>query len=383
MSEGRPTVAVYIDDWLKPSETFVRSQVESYQRWDHLEVGLGRIDSPTARRTDLVVSPEASATSWTRRWQQLTRRLPAMESLLADRRASLVHAHFGNCGTNILPTARRLGLPLVVTFHGYDATTFMTERTIAGLIYRRRLPELYDYATVLIAVSDHIAQRLIDNGAPPDKVVTRRIGVPMSDTTEAANHERRGVLFVGRLSDKKGVLDLVDAYAALPAATRGRHPLTIIGEGELSRELDDRIDASGVDVHRLGAQPPARVAAEMSRHTVVAVPSRTAANGDTEGLPTVVYEAARAGTPIVATRHAGIPEAVEDDVTGLLVPERDVVALTTALLTVLEDEALAARLGAGARARAESDFDVTRLTAGLESIYDDIIATHPGARRAP
>jgi glycosyltransferase involved in cell wall biosynthesis len=98
----------------------------------------------------------------------------------------------------------------------------------------------------------------------------------------------------------------------------------------------------------------------------------TARNGDSEGLPTVVLEAAALAVPVVASRTSGIPEAVLDGVTGYLAPERDVDALAKALLTILGDKAKRAQMGAAGRLYMEQKFDQRKQTEQLEEIYDGL-----------
>jgi glycosyltransferase involved in cell wall biosynthesis len=85
-----------------------------------------------------------------------------------------------------------------------------------------------------------------------------------------------------------------------------------------------------------------------------------------------IVEALASATPVVATLHAGIPEAVEDGVTGLLVPERSIGALAEALSTLLRDPEIAARMSRDARERAMSKFSLSACTAALEGLYDEI-----------
>jgi glycosyltransferase involved in cell wall biosynthesis len=110
----------------------------------------------------------------------------------------------------------------------------------------------------------------------------------------------------------------------------------------------------------------------MRRASVLAAPSLTAADGDAEGLPNVVVEAAASGLPVVATTHSGIPEAVEDGTTGFLVPENDAEALAARLADVLGSEPLRREMGAAARRLAERKFDRQMLTERLEAIYDRV-----------
>ena len=115
----------------------------------------------------------------------------------------------------------------------------------------------------------------------------------------------------------------------------------------------------------------------MRRASVLAVPSLTAADGDAEGLPNVVIEAAASGLPVVGTRHSGIPEAIEDGATGFLVPESNAEALAARIGDLLGSEPLRREMGAAARRLAENNFDQKILTARLEAIYDQVATFNP------
>ena len=110
------------------------------------------------------------------------------------------------------------------------------------------------------------------------------------------------------------------------------------------------------------------------RAWVLAVPSVTARDGDCEGLPTVLLEAAACGVPAVGTRHSGIPEAIAEGRSGFLTPERDVAALAGRLADIVASPDLRHRLGQGARSLVEQRFDSERQIDRLEKFYADLIA---------
>ena len=137
------------------------------------------------------------------------------------------------------------------------------------------------------------------------------------------------------------------------------------------RTLEDQVRCLGLQetVSFLGGLKHEQTINEISKAALVAVPSVVANNGDSEGLPTVIFEAAALGTPVVATRHSGIPEAVIHGETGLLVPERDTSRLSDQILRVLKSGETAKQLSHMARSRAERLFDLQKQTSALESYY--------------
>ncbi len=285
----------------------------------------------------------------------------------------LVHAHFGRGGALALPIARRLGLPLVVTYHGGDATKDKHyERRLIPTIYQRRMVALQRYAAVIICVSDFIRQRLIDRGFPEGKLKVIRYGIEMSgccDVPEAPPY----ALFVGRFVEKKGIAYLLDAMRLLRAEGSALE-LVLIGDGPLAEELQAASAELG-GIRFLGWQDQASVRRWMRGATALCVPSITARAGDSEGLPNVLLEAMAEAAPVIGARSAGIGEAVEDGVTGFMVPPGEAAPIATALAALAGDPALRRRFGEAARARAASQFSAAAQSRLLEQT---MLALLPG-----
>jgi glycosyltransferase involved in cell wall biosynthesis len=277
----------------------------------------------------------------------------------------VLHAHFGPGGALALPIARALGIPLVVTFHGADATKETHyRRRLVPRIYGRRLAALQREAALFVCVSEFVRDRLLARGFPPEKLSVIHQGVEL-DAAQPAAAEAAGdpyVLFVGRFVEKKGVSHLIEAMRLL----EGRARLVLIGDGPLSGAL--REEARGLKhVEFLGWLPNSEVRSWMQGAIALCVPSVTAREGDSEGLPTVIFEAMAEAVPVVGSDHAGIAEAVEHGTTGLLVPEGDPRALAAALASLIERPELRQRLGAAARVAAAERFSALRQSRVLEA----------------
>lgn len=364
-----PRVAVWRTPWLSGTETFVRDQVAAMRTWEPVRVGLSRAAQPLVL-PDLAVLGSSRLTEL---------RLEALGSLglrgrvgsfLRTRDVRVLHAHFGLDALAARPVAASLAVPLVVTCHGYDVT-LLPRRRLVGREYRRRLRRTFSDAAGLVAVSGFIAERMIALGAPRDRVRVLPIGIDTSVDVHV-DGPRRGVTFVGRLVPKKGVLQLLEAWAGLPAELRAAHPLRIVGDGPLRAELAARVAAVDGDVQLLGRQPSDVVARVLAGSAVYAQPSHTTPVGDAEGFGMVFLEAARAGIPSVAYAHGGVVDAVVDGETGLLAPEGDLAGLGRRLRRLLDDADLATRLGAAGRERVLREFDVRACTARLETLYDEV-----------
>jgi glycosyltransferase involved in cell wall biosynthesis len=288
----------------------------------------------------------------------------------------LVHAHFGRGGALALPISRALGLPLVVQYHGGDATKDKHyRRGLLPTIYQQRLAALQREAALIICVSDFIRDRLLARGFPPEKLLVHRYGVEMDGLDDAPRPATAQpyLLFAGRFVEKKGIPTLIEAMRRLEREGRDVQ-LKLVGDGPIAGEL--KRQASDLrSIEFPGWLPNAELRRMMAGALAVCVPSVEAASGDAEGLPNVMLEAMAAGAPIVATHHAGIGEAVEDGRSGMLVPSGDVEALTAALRRLVEAPDVAREMGAEARRVALDRFDAMTQSKRLEGILCDVIAS--------
>lgn len=353
-------VTVWREEVLPSSETFIVNQIGALRRWTPVLSGLRAVPSALGVRPDFALEGRAGAVHRVDR--RLYWRLGTSPRLHRHLTATaLVHAHFGPDAARLTRAARIARRPLIATFHGYDITVPAPR---LGVDYRA----LFTRAERLVAVSDFVRSCLIAAGAPERRVRVLPIGIPLPDDPGEAGTADGRVLFVGRLVAKKGCADLLAALGGMTAPPE----VDIIGDGPLRAELQDLAVRLRIRARFLGPREPAAVDAAMRAGALLCVPSRTAADGDREGFGMVFLEAAAHRLPVVSYASGGVPEAVADGETGLLVPEGDTAALARAIQTVLGDRRLARALGAAGRARVESRFEIAACTAALESLYDEV-----------
>ncbi|MFJ8578267.1 glycosyltransferase [Micromonospora sp. NPDC093277] len=368
---SRNRAVIWRSHLLPGSETFVRGQGDALTRWEPDYLGAVKVASPVARDTDVVAFADDPRGRAELLLLKLTGRSTRLDAALAGLRPDLVHAHFGGDGWLVSGSAQRLGVPLVVTLHGQDVTRQPAQPGARGARTRRNLRQAFDRAALIIAVSEFIRDRAVALGADPAKVRVHHTGVPIPPPF-GETAKRWDVIFIGRFVAKKGTDDLIEAAGMLPAALRPR--LLFVGSGPLEATARQRAAELDLDATFLGAQSPAEVRRHLAESRILAAPSRTAPDGDCEGLPTTILEAGSAGLPAVATYHSGIPEAVRHGETGLLSAERDRAALAENLAALVGDEALRARLGVAARKHVAEHFDLHRQTGRLEELYDAVLA---------
>lgn len=303
--------------------------------------------------------------------RRLTRRLKAIQP-------KLIHAHFGPEGCLAMPIAEKLNIPLIVTFHGYDATTkdeYARKSYYTHRNYLKQRPKLQKKGDLFIAVSDFIREKLISQGYPPEKVIRHYIGINTDSFKPDSSIIRRDtVLFVGRLVEVKGCAYLIEAMSQVQRKNPEAE-LVIIGDGPLRGELE-RMAASKLTHYRfLGTQPHHVVREWMNRARVFSVPSVRAENGAEEGLGMVFLEAAAMGVPVASFATGGIPEAVEHGKSGYLAPERDAKQLGIYIDRLLADRTLWKEFSEYGRIRVNKKFDLDEQTRQMEDLYKMVIAT--------
>lgn len=379
----RENILVYRESLLPLSETFILNQAESLTRYLAQYVGLHRTNGlvlPEARTH--VLNMKGSVPGTCSMFRFLGRIPVASMYRLRALKPALVHTHFGTNAADGMWLAAALGIPLIVTFHGYDATvngldSLRTPDWLAMHLWRRRIG---DASFRILAVSDFIAARLRASGFPADKIVRHYIGATPARVTGLPQQQRSStVLFVGRLVEKKGVAHLLRAMPSVQTV----HPdaeLIVIGDGPLRSQLETEAANLHVKVRFLGAQPNGTALEWMSRARVFCMPSVRAANGDSEGLGMVALESMSCGTPVAGFRHGGIPEAVVDGETGLLCAEADYVGLSRNILALLDQDDLWCRMSIAGQEHVRREFNLANQTIHLEEIYRQAIETHSRRR---
>ncbi|MFO7633037.1 MAG: glycosyltransferase family 4 protein [Caldilinea sp.] len=298
--------------------------------------------------------------------------------VLVDRGVDVIHAHFGSVATSVARLVHRLtGIPFIFTAHAKD----IYHESVVVDDLRRKLSD----AAAVVTVSDYNLMHLQNlYGEAAHHTVRIYNGLPLQRFPHTRQEQqRRHIVAVGRLVEKKGFAVLIDACRIL--RKRGVHfTCDIIGSGQEEAALASQIHASELDgcVRLVGPLPQGKVIEAMQGAATVAAPCIIGKDGNRDGMPTVLIEAMALGVPCVSTDVTGIPELVEHERTGLLASQNDAPSLADALQRLLDDRALRAQLGAAARLRIERDFDSTQNSAKLRDLYR-LIANATAAPTAP
>ncbi|MEM6332359.1 MAG: glycosyltransferase family 4 protein [Planctomycetota bacterium] len=305
-------------------------------------------------------------------WFAWRRRVSAITRLLRQRGADSVHVNDLPTARTVAAAARPLGIPVVVHhrfIYGQAAIDWFNATPPAHHVYvsaalRRELaaasPRLADQPAVVL-----------HDGLPLDTPAPDAAARAAARDTLDLPQDAAVVVFTGQVIERKGVADLIDAWAALDADTRRRARLVIVGDdiagnGAYRRAMEQRAEQLGIAPRFEGFvtdTTPYLVAADLA-----AVPSHV------EPLGNATLEAMRAGLPVVATRVGGIPEMVDHPITGLLGPPRDPATLANHLAELIESRALRASLGTAARDRCENLFSLPRHAQDVLDLHARLVA---------
>ena len=381
-----PVAAQYVVTFLKPEMLHIYRQITSLRAYRPVVFCQKRENAETFPFRDIVLQPKPLTHALRRIWQKQIRGLPitiyrseARRTLRELHRAGarVLHVYFGHIGVHLLPLLEIADLPVIVSFHGADAGIGVDEPELLA-----RTRRMFEKCTLLLVRSESIGKRLVELGCDAQKIRLHRTGVPLGRIPFAARTAPPGgewrCVQACRLIPKKGLATSLRAFARFsrefPQAT-----FTIAGEGP-------QLEALRALARDLGVASRVSFAGFLSQEKLHALfaeshfflhPSETTGEGDREGVPNAMLEAMAGGLPVLSTTHGGIPEAVENGVSGVLVAERDHAGLAGEMLSLARDPARLGAMAVAARERVTAQFDLDAQTRVLERCYDEAAGTRP------
>lgn len=369
----KPRVLVFTETALALTETFIAAHCRALRRYDFTLLALSRSGDhhPDVERTVLWNNPPG-------RRARIAYRLgfcPPLERLLAEIKPDLIHAHYLTNGAFIRPFAVRLGVPLLVTAHGHDVAVRASLRSPYALSFALARRALVRSPARILPVSDYLRGRVLALGFDPARVRTHALGIPLpaKGIANVASAPPR-IVYAGRLVAQKGIDAMLEAFA-LVLRSRPDAQLHVVGDGPL-RPLVEAHAARNRGITYHGPKSPAETQGIIATARLFTLPSRELPTGHSEGLGLVLLEAQAHGIPVVTSDRTGTAETLRHGVTGFAIDPHDVSRLAQAYLTLLDDPALAARMGAAAARHVQDRFDIRHCSANLERIYDGVLDAH-------
>lgn len=275
-------------------------------------------------------------------------------------------AEYGMVGVDLMEVCKKLTIPLFVHFHGYDASKY----TILDF-YKDKYKELFLVAHSIFVVSKKMHKDLLDMGCGPKKLNYNPCGPHPYFFSIKANRAAPYFISIGRFVEKKAphllILSFDKVVKQIPNAR-----LIMIGDGYLFGACQWLVKSLKLEyyVQFTGALAHEEIRVKFQESFCLVQHSVTATDGDSEGTPVAILEAGAASLPVIATRHAGIPDVVIDGETGFLIEEGDVEAMAHAMITLYEDRVLCTKMGIAARAHIQANFSMEKHIGRIKEIME-------------
>ena len=319
---------------LAPSETFIKHHIELLNA-EHF-----------------VLDP-SEGTKETYNWIVKVKRF---EAFVKKNKINVVLAEFGPAAIQIKGACYKLNLPLIVHFHGYDISRYDTLAKYSSLY-----SELFKQVFAIIVVSKEMEEKVLRLGASAEKIIYNPCGVdvekfyPLSTDNiyskcKGPKIEKPVFMFIGRFIEKKSPVNTIKAFAKALSEMPGAK-LIMYGEGPLLPDAKILAKDLGVEtaVEFRNSCKHEDVPKLLCSAHIYVQHSITATNGDSEGTPVTILEAGACGLPVISTRHAGIPDVVIDQETGILVNEGDIDGMAQAMVSLTKDSERCISMGKKAR----------------------------------
>ncbi len=374
----RPIVACYCATFLKPEMLHIYRQITALTRVQPVVITQKREEAERFPfgSVEIVGKP---VTHFLRRfwfkqvrsapWQLSTGEVNSLREVLDRDNAALLHIYFGHIAAHLLPLIRSWPHPVVVSFHGADVMVDMEKRA-----YRAATAKMLEAVRLVLVRSESLGKALLKLGCPPEKIRVQRTGIPVSHIpfrsrewpTDGAWHFVQAC----RLIEKKGLRTSMRTFADF-AAKYPRSKFTIAGEGPLLEELQHTARELGLaeKISFPGFISQRELRDLFYEAHIFLHPSETSSDGNQEGVPNSMLEAMASGLPVFATTHGGIPEAIENGVSGVLIRERDHAALSRALLAAAEQPLVLTGLAERGAAAVSEKFEQGAQVRLLENYY--------------
>ena len=306
------------------------------------------------------------------------RQAELLHNYISEHKPEILHFHYGTDAGIYLKAVRKLKIPKVVSFYGYECSGFPRRFLGYGKVYLQK--RVFKYADKVFAMSEDMKNDLLSIGCPEEKIIVHYYGTDVQRFNAHHDYSEKEYvrfLIISGLVPQKGHSFLLKAFAEA-YKTNPNIRLTIVGSGELDAKIRQQI--LDLELNEIVSLPgpvvygSAQHKEYFASHDVFIHPSITDTNGDKEGIPGAIVEAMAAGLPVISTYHAGIPHIIDNGKTGLLSYEHDVSSLSDSILQMASSQSLRETIGKAGQSYALSNLDLFEKEKELEWIYGELIA---------
>lgn len=385
-------VAHFVRKLLPPFTTFIRAQIVNHIRYKAYIIYKEFIESDFSK--EIITSftafyCEKHKKGISKKYSQFLyknfRRLTPMDkkniiSFLHNNNIDILHFHYGTDAGMFLDIAKYSKIPSVVSFYGYDCSSFPYWYFGYGKLY---LQKVFKYINYCLAMSEDMRSDLIELGCPENKILIYYHGINVQRFIRDHQYEMEDnitLLIMASLVPQKGHLFLFKAFKKALSLTNKKLKLRIVGNGYLMSNLKKFVRKNNLtgNICFIGALKhlSKEFLKEFSQADIFIHPSITSQTKEKEGIPGAIVEAMASGLPVISTYHAGIPYIIKHEQNGYLAKEWDIDKLAEYICKLAEDSELRKKLGENAQKYAFEQLDVKQNRIELENIYDSVLKNH-------
>lgn len=356
-------------NYLNLSETFINRLVQNHQQFEPIIATC----NPRYYTEDvnLYSMPESTVKKI---WDTFLLKLNKTPSFLYDviekENPQVIHGHFGLDSYRLIGLKKTTNLPFIVNFYGYDVLRLPKE-----FGWKTRYKRLAKEGDLFFVGSEDMKANIIELGFPEKKIRILKLGMNLDDIRfEQRISAGPKLMMVGRMVEKKGFEYAIRAVALLQDQGTSVQ-LDLYGDGKLCQDLKKLANELNVDgqVTFHGQTENKIIFEELYKHEILLVPSVQARDGDREGIPQTTVEGMATGIPVIASDHAGLPELVIDEKTGLQVPQRDAKALSNAIEKYLSNPDLIPLISKRGRELVEEEHNISTQIEKAEQWYQSML----------
>ena len=384
---SRPVIAIYTQRYLNKSMTFVYRQLLSVsQEFEAIVLTSNEINNRDIFPFEKIFSKSITPLGRLFRvYKKLTGHFAILSpmqkkyfyNILKKNNVKLVHAHFGPSAIEIYPVAKRLNVPLIVSFYGYDASQLLSNKK-----YLNDLKKIFEYALIL-AMSNYMFEKLKMLNPKRENIYKLYLGIDLSKfplierkplVKKYHDGEEIICLQISNFVEKKGHKYTIKAFSEL-LKEYNRCKLILGGAGKMLSEIKILTSKLGISdkVEFINNVNPEDLFTFMKKADLFFHHSVTSSKGDQEGIPTVITEAMATGLPVISTYHAGIPELIQDGVNGFLVKEKDIDGYINIMIKALSTDQ---EISHNAFNKVKLEFNLELQSKKLVELYKKIMENH-------
>jgi colanic acid/amylovoran biosynthesis glycosyltransferase len=381
----KPAVAHFLRKYSQLKASFIKNQVENHKNFTPVVIykivvhkteggfaAINEIKYPT-----LVLSENENLLAKLKfKFLKLISNMDviSIKQFLVDHNVKVLHFHFGTDAGIYFPLLKKIKIPSVVSFYGYDCSSFVKYLGGYGKIYLRR--RVFPHVTKVLAMSPAMKNDLIKIGCPENKIIVHHHGNDVNKFFFQRNYEVKDrpvkFLILSALTPTKGHIFILESMQSLISRNKNIS-LTIVGDGPLRKNIEEKIAENHLEPF-VNLESSVVYSSDehfqyLKTHDIFIHPCTIDHEGSIEGIPGAIVEAMASGFPVISTFHGGIPYIIENKKSGLLVKEFDHDALADAMLKLSDDQSLRTKLGLAGQAFAIEQLNLSKREEELEKIY--------------